>query len=96
VCLGDVAQLGERLVRNEEAVGSTPIISTRYHSSLQICGIWANSRVHGKPLYFTVPYRRFEIYEADLPADRQAVLNQSAGRVLFKIILLLPLDFSKM
>ena len=25
---GDVAQLGERLVRNEEVVGSSPIIST--------------------------------------------------------------------
>ena len=25
---GDVAQLGERLVRNEEVVGSIPIIST--------------------------------------------------------------------
>ena len=27
---GDVAQLGERLVRNEEVVGSIPIISTKF------------------------------------------------------------------
>ena len=26
---GDVAQLGERLVRNEEVGGSTPLVSTR-------------------------------------------------------------------
>jgi hypothetical protein len=28
---GDVAQLAERLVRNEEVMGSTPIFSTRHH-----------------------------------------------------------------
>ena len=31
--LGAVAQLGERLVRNEEAVGSIPISSTSGHKS---------------------------------------------------------------
>ncbi len=31
---GDVAQLGERLVRNEEVGGSTPLISTKlYHAA---------------------------------------------------------------
>ena len=31
---GDVAQLGERLVRNEEVVGSIPIISTNSSSTV--------------------------------------------------------------
>jgi hypothetical protein len=31
--LGDVAQLGERTVRNGEVVGSIPIVSTYFSSS---------------------------------------------------------------
>jgi hypothetical protein len=30
-CSGAVAQLGERLVRNEEATGSIPVSSTKIH-----------------------------------------------------------------
>ena len=33
VAVGDVAQLGERLVRNEEVGGSTPLISTNFFGS---------------------------------------------------------------
>src|SRR6185503_4893842 len=32
-CRGDVAQLGERLVRNEEVTGSIPVISTSFSST---------------------------------------------------------------
>ncbi len=32
-CRGDVAQLGERLVRNEEVGGSTPLVSTNAKKS---------------------------------------------------------------
>ena len=35
---GDVAQLGERLVRNEEVVGSIPIISTTSSTMSPILG----------------------------------------------------------
>ena len=33
ICFGDVAQLGERLVRNEEVSGSIPLISTFFFPS---------------------------------------------------------------
>jgi hypothetical protein len=35
---GRVAQLGERLVRNEEAGGSNPLSSTRFHRTYIIFG----------------------------------------------------------
>ena len=35
---GGVAQLGERLVRIQEAVGSNPIVST---SNIKACGVFA-------------------------------------------------------
>ena len=36
--LGDVAQLGERSVRNAEAEGSNPFISTKFNATRQIAG----------------------------------------------------------
>ena len=57
VVFGDVAQLGERLVRNEEAVGSTPIISTSfspvfYAPSLQIFSVFKISVIFSGILIF--------------------------------------------
>ena len=35
ICRGDVAQLGERRVRNAKVEGSIPFVSTRFHADLR-------------------------------------------------------------
>jgi hypothetical protein len=52
---GDVAQLGERVVRNDEAVGSIPIISTRNHSASDI-----KKPVHSGFFYVIMMWLRLE------------------------------------
>ena len=45
---GDVAQLGERLVRNEEVGGSIPLISTKNVSSPRSAGVLGHGAERGR------------------------------------------------
>ena len=90
--IGAVAQLGERLVRNEEVVGSTPISSTRSlyllrssPAQLQV----AQPRQVRKEA--TVGYQRCDAGELDLffllvqsTASRRPVCPVASPKFLFK------------
>ena len=47
---GDVAQLGERHVRNVDVVGSNPIISTRTYQRVTAQAVTLFSRIYLNPL----------------------------------------------
>jgi hypothetical protein len=73
---GAVAQLGERLVRNEEATGSIPVSSTNLLSKLQHSSLTSRLRNRAIPIGVE-PYQRRVLFSSAIqqrsyPQSRQA------------------------
>src|SRR6185295_10457041 len=68
-CRGDVAQLGERLVRNEEVTGSIPVISTSFSSTAIDPRALESRRWPPRGLALTASSRAIESHE--LREDRK-------------------------